>query len=297
MKSLATYIMRGQMQAALVTMVFAALSLVLAPFSYVSGGIIALVTLRNGAQAGLVVAAIAGLAMAALSMWMIDSPLLALIFALVVWLPVWILALVLRRSISLALTMAVGGLLGLLAVIGMHVVLGDTVGWWQQVLDKVLADALNKQALDLSSVLGSTAQLMTAIMASAFLLSATIALFLGRWWQALLYNPGGFGKEFNELRLDKTGAVLTVLVTVWAVVGGGIGSLAADMAIVSVALYAVSGLALLHCWTERAGVSGLWLLGVYVLLMFFLPQLAVLLALAGLADAWVDLRRFIKAKL
>lgn len=295
MKSLATYIMRGQIQAALLTTVFAALSMVLPPFSYVSGAIVALVTLRNGAQSGLVVAAIAGIAMAALSMWMMDSPLLALIFALVVWLPVWILALVLRKTVSLPLALAVAGLLSLLVVIAIHVVLGEPVIWWQQVLDKVLAGTLDQQALDFSTVLGTTAQLMTAIMASAFLLSMAIALFLGRWWQALLYNPGGFSQEFNALRLDKTGALLGVGVAAWAMLAGGVGTMPADMAVVVITLYALPGLALLHYWSDKTGANALWLLGMYLVLLF-LPQFAVLLALAGFADAWLDLRRFIKTK-
>jgi hypothetical protein len=296
MKALATLIMRGHLQATLVTTVFAVLSLVLPPLSYISGAVVALVTLRNGAQSGFGVAAVAALVMGALAFFSMGSPLMAVIFALVVWLPSLLLAEVLRRTVSMSLALAVAGMLSLSVVIIGHWLVGDTVAWWQQVLDKVLGAALDKQALDVSgAALGSTAQLMTAIMAAAFLLSMTISLFLGRWWQSTLYNPGGFGEEFCSLRLDKTSSILTLIVLVWALIGGGLGSMAADMAIVLLALYAVPGLALVHDWIEKTKASVFILLGIYLVLLF-MPHFAVLLATLGLADTWTNLRRFIKAK-
>lgn len=294
MKALATIIMRGRMQAVLLTTFFGVLSLILPPFSYISGAVVALVTLRNGDREGLFVVGAASLIIGGLSLVSMGSPVLAGIFALVVWVPVWLLAVVLRRTVSMPLTLAVAGLIAMLAVVAAHLMLGDPVAWWESVLDKLFAATLEQQPMELSGVTGASAQLMTAIMASALLLSMAISLFLGRWWQALLYNPGGFGKEFYGLRLDKTGALLGLVVVIWAVADGEMGSLPADLSVVVMTLYALPGLALVHDWVTKTSASVIWLVLLYLALVF-LPQIAAVLALLGLADSWSDLRRFIKS--
>ena len=41
--------------------------------------------------------------------------------------------------------------------------------------------------------------------------STILCLFVSRWWQAMLYNPGGFGEEFRQLRLDVRAAGLSII--------------------------------------------------------------------------------------
>ena len=35
-------------------------------------------------------------------------------------------------------------------------------------------------------------------------------LLIGRWWHAILDNPGGFAREFQGLRLDRRISIVTV---------------------------------------------------------------------------------------
>src|SRR5690606_29681664 len=42
----------------------------------------------------------------------------------------------------------------------------------------------------------------TSLYGTVYLWILTAALVIGRYWQALLYNPGGFREEFHQLRLD-----------------------------------------------------------------------------------------------
>ncbi|MDH5547114.1 MAG: hypothetical protein OEZ43_16115 [Gammaproteobacteria bacterium] len=299
MKALATFVTRGRIQAMVLTAIFAVLSLILPPFSYVSGGIIALITLRKGATEGLLITGVAVLIMGALSMMMFGQMALALAYLLVVWLPILGLSLVLRRTVSLPLTLSVAGLLGILVVLGIYAALDDPVAWWRDILTKFFSDALSQTELpegisSVAEIVDVMAQMMTGIIASAFVVSLIFSLFLGRWWQAMLYNPGGFKQEFFSLRLDRTTAALTVLFIVLAMVGSGSMPIATDLMLVVVTIAGIPGLALMHDWVANGGGNVIFLVILYVLLLFAMPQMTAALAISAVIDSWVDLRKYFK---
>src|SRR3569832_1949853 len=96
MRGFALYIMRGRVQAMLVAVAMAILSLVLPPMNFLCSAVIALVTLRRGWQEGLIIIVGAGAVMTLFTLVTPLNPIYAGIFAAAVWLPVWLLALVLR---------------------------------------------------------------------------------------------------------------------------------------------------------------------------------------------------------
>jgi hypothetical protein len=299
MKALATFVMRGRSQAILLTAAFAVLSLMLPPFSYVSGGIIALVTLRKGAGEGAIVSLVAGAIMAALSMFTMGHIVLAAAYLVVVWLPIWILAQVLRRTVSLPLTLSVAAALGMLGVLAIHLLLDDPVAWWRAILEQFYSQALSQAqlpeaGLSVDEMLDTMSKMMTGLMASAFIVSLIFSLVLGRWWQAMLYNPGGFKQEFLSLRLDKTSAIIVVVVMVVAVVSTGFGNIATDLAAVVMTIASIPGLALMHDWVANGGGNVIFLVVLYALMLFAMPQMTAALALSGIIDSWIDLRRFFK---
>ena len=55
---------------------------------------------------------------------------------LIGWLPLWLLALVLRATVSLSRTFQAAALLGVLGVAGFYAVLGDPAIWWGRVLSQ-----------------------------------------------------------------------------------------------------------------------------------------------------------------
>ena len=291
--------MRGRTQAAALSSLFAVLSLVLPPLSYISGAIVALVTMRRGATEGAFIAFIAVLVLAAISLFTIGNAVLAIVFGLVVWLPVLILALVLRQTISLPMTLAVATLICGVTVIGFHLMVGSTVEWWQNMLDKILTEAASQPGVDVANmdvIRSATSQYLTGLMAAAFFISMVLSLFLGRWWQSVLYNPGGFKLEFLLFRVSKVIAILGALIMIWAMFNPIPGNLASDLSIV-VSLYAsVAGLALIHHWTDATNANKAWIILLYLLLVIIAPQILVLLAILGFADAWLDMRRFYSNK-
>jgi len=295
MKALAAYVMRGRSQAALFSSLFAVLSMILPPLSYISGAIVALVTMRRGIGEGGLIAVIATVALAVMSQVSTGNMVIAMVFAMMVWLPVWILAVVLRQTVSLPLTLAVATMLVMVAMLVFHVAVGDTVMWWREVLDKIFAEALEQPGMaDMSLMLENTPQFMTALMATAFFISMVASVCLARWWQAVLYNPGGFQEEFHAIRLDRTVAIIGGLVLIWAAVGANVGSIATDFALIVGVYASVTGMALVHHWVATTNANKGWLILMYLLLAFIAPQILVILAIFGFADAWLDIRRFYK---
>ena len=297
MGGLAAYVMRGRMQAILVTAVAAVSALMLPPLSYLSGGAVALVTLRRGGREG--VAVILGAALAAIAVVLpltgSVAPGVAYIGAL--WLPVWLLSITLRRTVSLPLALLMAGAIGAAVVVVTYGLLPDPTAWWKEELRQLLPQ-LAKQgggdAEQLRAGVEQMARFMTGAMAAGLSLSLIGCLFLGRWWQAMLYNPGGFREEFHNLRLGRHWASLSVVLVLIAAAGdGGISAPAWDLVLVALTLNVLQGLAVVHGIVRETGAHIGWLVTVYILLVITLPQTVLTLAMAGLADNWVDFRRIV----
>ena len=120
------------------------------------------------------------------------------------------------------------------------------------------------------------------------MLSVLLSLYIARWWQAILYNPGGFGREFQGIYLGKVTAVVALGIGTAAALAGSDMLLA--MLVVMITLYLNQGLAILHAIFVGKNLNRLWLFPIYLVLLLIQPVL-VLLALTGLADTWIDLRR------
>ncbi len=292
MRALAAFIMRGRMQAVMVAAVCTILSAIVAPLSYLGSGAIGLVTLRLGAAQGSVVMVGAALAAGILSLLTVHTAVPVAALAVMLWLPVWALALLLRRTASQGAALGVAAGLAALGVITVHLVLGTPVAWWQKVLEQAVAPVLERRGVTLApGAMHQAALMMTGMLAAATVLGVAISLFLARWWQSLLYNPGGFGGEFRSIRLDRRIAVVTLLAVLVAVAGGQtLRPLGVDLVLVAVVLYMLQGLALAHALVRTRGASVGWLVALYLALVFLWPYAMLAVATAGLADAWMDFR-------
>jgi hypothetical protein len=292
--------MRGRSPAALVAAAAAVLFWLFPPFLIVSGAVVALVTLRRGPAEGALVVGLAGLGAAGLTWLVLGVPWPMLDVLLACWLPLWLLALVLRATVSLSRTLQVAALLGLFGVASFYLVLGDPVIWWGGILARWrhdLAALAPGQGTDqatltaLLDLLESWAPFLPGQAASAALLFVLLGLLLGRWWQALLFNPGGFRPEFHQLRLGRPLALLALLLFGAAMLSGW--PLLTNLALVLGTLYTVQGIALVHAVAFERQLSPAWLLLFYLLLLPFLSQLVMAL---GIADAWADFRARVRPR-
>ena len=127
---------------------------------------------------------------------------------------------------------------------------------------------------------------------SAAALSSVLAsLLLARWWQALLYNPGGFREEFHALRMGRRSSLVALVLFGAGLFGGGmLEALATNLALVAVMLFLFQGLATAHGLAGKLKLATGWLVALYAVLILAPPQMVVVLSALGFADAWVDFR-------
>ena len=130
---------------------------------------------------------------------------------------------------------------------------------------------------------------MPGAIAAGFVLQSMAALFLARWWQSVLYNPGGFGAEFRQLRLPRVLAAVTLVVLAFLWLLPEL-RLATYVATLLLAGWGIQGVALAHGLRAQLGLNSAWLVVMYAALFFAMPYVTGFLAFAGFSDAWLDFR-------
>jgi len=285
---LAEYIMRGRMQAMIVASSLAILSLIMPPVSIVSSASVALVTLRRGAVEGLVVlgcsTAIAGI----LGFFLLGNYQFVLLYGMVLWVPVWLISIVLREGRYLSLAVEIAVLLGIFGVIGFYLFNAEPAAMWKTMLSQMMPP--NAPVEDVQRTFDMLAHYMTGIVAAASVFGLLFGLFLGRWWQALLYNPGGFRQEFLSLRTPPRLAIGSILVVIIASLSSGvISEISWNIAILLFVLYTFIGTSVLHT-VFAAMKMGRYIVPMFYVTMFLIPHAMLPVAIVGLSDAWMNLR-------
>lgn len=288
---LARFILKGSGQAALVASSMAMLGLLFPPAAWISAAAIVLVTLVYGAQRGLMVTGLALLGTAFFAYLIFAAPQVAAVFIVLAWLPALIVATILRETVSLAYSMQALTLICLIAVTLIYVQYPEFGEFWREPLSQMVAQ-LAQQTVKMSLAELKQAEnwvidFLPGFFASSLLIGAMVSLFIARWWQSVIYNPGGFANEFRSLNLGKASALIAGMLILAAVASGSVLVLALVM-IVSV-MYLLQGLSLLHAVIKIRQVNAVWLYVVYMI-TFFIPHMLVLLVFAGIVDPWLDIR-------
>jgi len=284
MRSFADLIMRNRLVAILVV----AFATVLPLLSWVGGAAFALVTLRKGALEGLLVALGATALLGVQFAFSIGDPRAALMVAVQLWLPLFLVSLWLRATISLASAIQVAALLGVAVVVGVHLLLPNPAAYWKEVLEparQLAAQSGPDAAGAWKNFEATLLPVMTGLWVLNMLSLVLSSLLVGRWWQAMLYNPGGFKEEFHALRFDYRFALLAAVLLIASVVRGP--GLIYDAALVMGSIFVLETLAVAHRLVATGFWNRAWLVAVYVLcLLLFRIMMAV-----GIIDAFVDIRR------
>ncbi|MFV0277362.1 MAG: hypothetical protein ACK5HY_09285 [Parahaliea sp.] len=280
MKALAEFVMRGRLQSLLVAMAGAG-SLLLC---WVSAAVIALVTLRRGAGQGAWLLLWALLPAGALMLVFGDGGPLALLVATTA------LALVLRATVSLPLAILASVPVAVLSGFGLllfgQVMLEQLVGVFDQFLaglEQQLA-ASNGQVVRL---LRPTGVQIAGMMGTATGVLSVICLLLARWWQALLYNPGGFGAEFRALHYPPA---ITLAMVVPGLLLASLGMEYRTWAVMCLIPLNFAGIALVHARVAWRG-QGSGRLTVFYLLWLFLDPVKLVVVAAAVADSWLRFRQ------
>ena len=282
MKSLADFIMRSPLQGALVA-ALATASLFLA---WIGAAAVALMVLRHGVNRAAIVF-LAALVPAAFWMFAGDiGPLTTLVCAV-------ILAAALRVSQSwsvvLLSTPFVIGLWCLLIVLLAPDYVETIRLIFEQVLEgfkaRIMSSASDTEREVLDRINAPSGMQIMGMLAILQALTTIFSLLVGRWWQALLYNPGGFQQEFHALKLDRLHGL--VLVGGFIVVASQDSYSAWSWMFIVPLL--VAGMALVHGLVAKSKLPVRWLVLFYMALFVFRPLVALLAAVA-VADSALDFR-------
>jgi hypothetical protein len=281
MRALAEFIMRGRVQATLVVAGSAALPLLF----WLSAAAGSLVLLRRGSDALSVLGL--GLLSALVSWHYLHDP-----TALIVLIGACSLALVLRAGHSWNRVLLVSVVVGLLFAVMLGAVFGSFIEslaqTFEQVLPLAMGEVYEKFSADQKAFLTALAVPLSIIStAVSFQVFSVLCLILGRYWQALLYNPGGFGREFRAIRLPK-GVALSLLAVMCVAPFFGLHALIL-LPLCSVPLF-FAGLALIHGLVAQKRLAGFWLVGIYVTLVPFMHLLGPLLVVLAIVDSLIDFR-------
>jgi hypothetical protein len=122
--------------------------------------------------------------------------------------------------------------------------------------------------------------------------SVVVGLVLARWWQATLYNPGGFRSEFHELRLPP---VMALGLLAAAIGITAIGGDYAFWALIFTVPLGIAGLALVHGVVGRMQWGRGALVGVYLALLL-IGWAKFILLLMALVDSFVNIRARLKPR-
>ena len=299
MKALAGFIVRGRSQAILVASLGGIVAFLAPPFSsfahYIGAAVVALVTLYVSAQQGIVVLALATV-VTVLFYQLAGLPAVAVaVTVLLLWMPCWLISVVLRSTVNLAVAMLAGAGLGVLVLLLVYGIYGDPGPWWLERMQLLLMELQEAGVLTgeppVMDDLQALSSLMTGIVLASLLLGAICSVILARWWQALLVNPGGLQTEFTGLRLGQAAGLLTLFVMIGSrLAAEPLSGLAAQAAMLLLVPYLFAGLAVLHALVAAGGRGRGWLVAVYIMLLI-LPQATLVVAGGGLLDTWLDFRR------
>lgn len=291
MKKFGLYLLNHRANAAFIALLCVSLSFFHLPVAWIASVIIALITLRKGYKEGLFVLLWAALPAVALAVTgrfeiLINSILLGCFLS-------WLLALVLKRYHDWQPVLELASILGIVVVLIVHVSISDVANWWASHVIAYFAQLSNTLGLEydvtiMQPAIKGMSPIMTGLWADFVLLNAVSFLFLARWWQAFLFNPGGLSKECHSLRMNKIDAIVFVVTFLLLLITRT--AFIVDVFPVLIMPFFLAGLSLLHA--VLTGRTGRWpvLIGVYALMGLFLPYIASVLALMGCLDSWGDFR-------
>ncbi len=217
----------------------------------------------------------------------------------------YVLAVMLARNTSFNTLLQITALGGVLIVSVVHLAYPDVVIWWGQHLqayyDKQLQSLQNVAAaiqpgVDAATIdavqefISMLKHYLTGVAIAAALFSAFLQLIAARWWQMTVLKSSKLRHELCNIRLSPLAGILFIISMGLAIVEN---SVILDATPIIYMLFTAAGLSLVHFFLGliKTSMSWFWLIFVYVMLILFWQITPFLLAMAGLFDIWIDLRK------
>jgi Predicted membrane protein (DUF2232) len=265
----------------------------LLPFAQIiSGAVMTLLVLKHGALPSTVQGAIA-VAILTVSSLIISAPVSQVLAnALVIWVPVMLLASLTRRGRSLTLSLQTSVIAAIVATVAFFVIVADPVAFWTDALAK-LSETLRQMGLAQNAAVlyeqreAFAPQMTMLAVVATWSLYAVVLLFGYSAFRALPGENAPFGR-FCDLNFGRVLAVIMAVSSVLSVLTGA--AWLENLAFVSFAIFWLQGLAIVH-WLHAEGRVPVWVVVlVYALIPLLNAMLVLALAVTGYADAWFGFR-------
>ena len=124
-------------------------------------------------------------------------------------------------------------------------------------------------------------------------LNTFLGVTIARWWQSIIFNPGGFKKEFQGIRLNRK---LLILIFSILVLSSAIFNQYSNWAYLSIFPLVVGGLSLFHWLVNEKNLGNVPIIFTYVFMVLFTPFVILILALLGTVDSFYNVRQKLRAK-
>lgn len=285
MRALAEFVMRGRMQATLVV-VGSAIVPLLFWLGAAAGG---LVLLRRGLSdaLGILIWAV----LPAAFIWYLGEP-----SVLMVMLGTLALAQVLRSSASWVRVLMACVPLGVVFALVVNVAFVGTLEAFAEMFRQALTELpaqsaggpSSEQLQNMQQV--SLVPVLSGFVTFSLLMMSVLCLALARYWQASLYNPGGFGEEFRQIRLPVPLALALIAGVFLA--PSLLGDAGWAFTLVCMLPLMLAGLALGHGLIAMKQLSSFWSIGLYVALLVA----GNLICLLAVVDSLFDFRGRLERK-
>ena len=256
MRALGEFIMGGRLQAAVP---------ILLGVPVISQAVIALVSLRKGAYEGLLLVVL-GLFPAFVAL-ALGRPYEVIFWVrLLIFLAVCIPALCLRATASwpfALVAMIIASVFPVIAVAHWVPAVSNEFAEMTSTFLAVMPGSAPVQ--DITQLPVPTMIELSGFLSLSVLTAAISGLVLGRWWQALLYNPGGFGDEFRQLRVGMAATIACTLAAIFCLLQGRVYGLWAAVFLLPLIMVA---LAIFHQWVAVKKIDPPWVAGFYIVCIF-----------------------------
>ena len=148
-----------------------AATLLLPLLQFVSGAIMVVLVLHQGARLAAIEAVLAATILAVVAL-IVGAPVVHVLDSvLTTWVPALILAVILRTTRSLTLTIQVSAILAVIAVLAFHVIVDDAVAFWQPLVTMLVEWARDNNLQAQANLLAADPQATANMMMLAAILT------------------------------------------------------------------------------------------------------------------------------
>jgi len=311
MRIVASYILKGPLQAILSAVVPAVLS-ISAPLLlkllliYFSGAVVALVSLVVAPARGMMIFLLTSVSLwiAAQLLDLESQAMLDVWNSVYLWGSIWIAASLLQKLRSLAISLQALGMLAIAIITAFYLMVEEPVKLCRELLEPYRQILLQSQsgngAKELDIIVQEAARILPGSLLTFTVLGAMFSLLMARSWQAGLYHPGALQREFQSLRFSKNMGWFMLALIAGLIFSQALGEqiklLLVNSIIVLGLLYAFAGLAVVHSVLSKNDKARFYLIGVYMLLIIQSAIVIPILMTIALTDTWLDYRGRIAAK-